>query len=196
MGGGTEHGAYETHGLMCNPTCEDACRAHPIAAMRYFFHFWLGGLSLFPSPTAQNLLCIQRQFGFVLLGTPQMHLLALLARAAQQPTMVKSCHIIGPGISYMIDAKGVIKNAVLPKKLEWERDGMKCWADKAIIAGQSSACNDLQPGARILGEVYATFSNGKTKTMPSTLPRRSLCKRSCWELKPCEWCKALRKRKT
>ena len=124
-----------------------------------------------------------------------MHLLALLARAAQQPTMVKSCHVIGLGISYAIDAKGVIKTAVLPKKLEWEWSGLKCWADKAVVAGQTSACNDLQPSALIVGEAYAKFSDGRTKTIPYTLPRRSACKRPCWELKPCELCKALRKRK-
>ena len=111
--------------------------------------------------------------------------------------MVKSCHIIGPGISYVIDAKGVIKKTVLPKKLEWEweGEGIKCWADKAVVAGQSSACNDLQPAALIVGEAYAKFSNGKTKTMQKTLPKRSACKRPCWELRPCELCKALRKRK-
>ena len=199
MGGGTEHGAYETHVLMRNPTFEDVCRAHPIAAMRcshFTFPFWSWGSFPFPflPPPRPP---IQRKFGVVLLGTPQMHLLALLARAAQQPTMVKSCHIIGPGISYVIDAKGVIKNTVLPKKLEWEweGEGIKCWADKAVVAGQSSACNDLQPAALIVGEAYAKFSNGKTKTIPCTLPKRSACKRPCWELRPCELCKALRKRK-
>ena len=124
-----------------------------------------------------------------------MHLLALLVRAAQQPTMVKSCHIIGPGVSYVVDAKGVIKTKVLPQKLEWEREKMKYWADKAVVAGQSSACNDLQPAALIVGEAYAKFSNGKTKTMQKTLPKRSACKRPCWDLRPCELCKALRKRK-
>lgn len=52
MGGGTEHGAYETHVLMRNPTFEDVCRAHPIAAMwcsHFTFPFWSWGLSLFPS---------------------------------------------------------------------------------------------------------------------------------------------------
>ena len=109
--------------------------------------------------------------------------------------MVKSCHIIGPGISYAIDAKGVIKTSVLPKKLMWKWEGIKYWADKAVVAGQTSACNDLQPSALIVGEAYAKFSDGRTKTIPCTLPRRSACKRPCWELKPCELCKALRKRK-
>jgi hypothetical protein len=109
--------------------------------------------------------------------------------------MVKSCHIIGPGVSYVVDAKGVIKTKVLPKKLEWKWEKIRCWADKAVVAGQSSACNDLQPGALIVGEAYGTFSNGKTKTIPCTLPKRSACKRPCWELRPCELCKALRKRK-
>ena len=45
MGGGTEHGAYETHVLMRNPTFEDVCRAHPIAAMRCS-HFTLSILVL------------------------------------------------------------------------------------------------------------------------------------------------------
>ena len=197
MGGGTEHGAYETHGLMRNPTLEDVCRAHPIASMRcshFTFPFWSWGAFPFPFPPPPRP-PIQRKFGVVLLGTPQMHLLALLARAAQQPTMVKSCHIIDPGISYVIDAKGVIKSTVLPKKLEWERGGIKYWADKAAVAGQSPACNDLQPGARFVGEAYAKFSKGKTVTIPCTLPKRSACGRLCWELKSCELCKALRKRK-
>ena len=86
MGGGTEHGAYETHVLMRNPKFEDVCRAHPIAAMwcsHFTFPFWSWGSFPFPflPPPRPP---IQRKFGVVLLGTPQMHLLALLlVRAAR-----------------------------------------------------------------------------------------------------------------
>ena len=141
---------------------------------------------------------IQLQFGAVFLSTPQLHLFALLARAAQQPTMVKSCHFFDPGIAYTMDAKGVIRKAgLVSRRLEWEKEKgrIKYWADNAVVAGQSSACNDLHPCALVVGEVQVKIGKGKTRTIPHSLPRRSLCRRPCWELLPCLLCKVLAKRK-
>ena len=108
--------------------------------------------------------------------------------------MVKSCRTFDPGIVYSMDAAGVVSTS-LPKKLEWHVGDVKFVSEKAMIAGQSSACNDLQPRARVVGEVHALImSSGLKSIVVHSLPRRSACRRSCWEVR-CDQCKALRKRK-
>ncbi len=109
-------------------------------------------------------------------------------------TMVKTCRTFHPTVVYSMDAAGVIFTS-LPKKLEW-RLGNVCWfSENARIAGQSSACNDLQPRALVVGEVHRLMKNtGNESIQYLPLPRRSACRRSCWEIR-CDQCKALRKRK-
>jgi hypothetical protein len=108
--------------------------------------------------------------------------------------MVKSCRTFDPGLVYSMDAIGVISTS-LPKKLEWHVGDVKFVSEKARVAGQSSACNDLQPRARVVGEVHALItSSGLKSIVMLSLPRRSACRRSCWEVH-CDRCKALRKRK-
>ena len=114
-------------------------------------------------------------------------------------TMVKTCHTFDPDFAYNIDATGVVRKECLVKMLKWTQGRITFWADKAMVAGQSSACNDLQPGAIIVGQVHIKCIKpcGKIveREVPRTLPRRSLCRRACWEVIPCDQCKALGKRK-